>query len=120
MDLLVKHFGALMNLVFGGVLVIGAVYAFIKHRSFQGMVLWLSFGVAFTTLGLLALVGLMDPEWVDVSSGAVFGMCLIWFSISTLCSPPSPSFPNWTQWAMLVFGVGSLLAAISAGLRFAK
>ncbi len=117
MDLL-KHFTTLGNLLMGGVLVMGAVEGFVRRRSVRDLVLWLSFGVLLMALGLLNLIGFMDPEWARVTSNAAIGAWLIAASLSALFSPPSPSFPNWTKWTILVFGVGSLLAAIHTGLTY--
>jgi hypothetical protein len=67
MDLLVKHFDGLVNLLFGGTFAVAAVLVFVKYGSIFGMVMLLSFGVAFTALGWLALRELIAPEGVRVS-----------------------------------------------------
>jgi hypothetical protein len=118
MELLWKHLDALVHLLFGGAIAIWAVYACVRARSILGMVLYLSFGAAFMALGLLDLLGLLDPEGVGVSRNAVVGIGLIWTSVSALYSPPEPRFPRWTQWAFLVYGIGSLSWAIVCVLHY--
>ena len=109
---------ALVNLLFSGLFAYAAVHAFVKCRSIFGTVIWLSFGVAFTALVLLALKGLIVAEWVGISRNAFLGILLILGSISALYSPPSASFPNWTRWATLVFGIGAIFWAVAGGLRY--
>jgi hypothetical protein len=103
---------ALWSLIFGGVCAILAVGALVKSREIVEMVRHLSVGTAFAALGLLDLTGRMDAEWICVSQNAVIGIMAMWWSISELYSPPSPSFPRWTQWALLVIGVGLILSAV--------
>jgi hypothetical protein len=102
-------FDALFNLLFGGALVIGALFCLVKPRNILGMVLCLFGASAVTAPAVLDLMGLITREWVGLSRDIVLGMGLIWTSIWALYSPPSPSFPRWTQWAWLVIGVGSVL-----------
>ena len=109
---------ALVNLLIGGVCVIPAVQVFVKYRSILGTVVWLSFGVAITIPVLLALKGLIAAEWVDVCRNAVLGIGMTLAGISALYSPPSASFPNWTRWATLVFGIGAIFWAILGGLSY--
>ncbi len=102
----------MVKLVVGLICFFEAKQAFGKRRSILRMVLWLSFGAAFTALGLLDLMGFMVSEWSRVSDVAVVGLSLILASLSALSAPPSTSFPRLTQWAMLVFGLGCILFAV--------
>lgn len=117
MVLLLKNFDALVILLFGVTAAIVAVEVYVKHKTILEMVLWLSFGAAFTAVGLLVLTGVIPAEMAGVSSSAVVGIALTWMSIVALYSPPSPSFPVWTKWAMLVFGVVSILTAVVQALN---
>jgi hypothetical protein len=98
-----------MCLLFGGILAVDAAYNFLKNSNLLEMVMLLSFCAAFTSLGLLALMGLVAREWLRVSGNAVIGIMFIWSGISGLHSPPSASYPRWTQWAWLVIGVWNVL-----------
>ena len=67
-DLLVKHFAALVNLLFGAAFAIAAVLVLLMYRSIFGITLALSIGAVFATLGWLALQGLISEAWVRVSA----------------------------------------------------
>jgi hypothetical protein len=113
MDLLAKHFSALMWLLFGAHFVFSRASLFGTDRSIRRPV-----GVALMIMGLLGLSRLSAPECVLVSTAGVMGIYFIWTSIAALCSPPVPSFPIWTQWAILVMGLGFSVAAIGIGLDY--
>jgi hypothetical protein len=115
LDLVVNHSFAVICLLTGGAFVITAVVEFLKHRSILGMVLLM--GVAFTAVGLLDLTALIAAEWIAVCRNALIGILFVWTNIYALQSPPSPSVPDWTKWAGLVFGVGFIIAAIFDGLH---
>jgi hypothetical protein len=118
MELSLRHFWAFSLLLIGASSAIRTVEIFVQHKSILGTVLFLSFSISFTALGLLELFGLIDPEWFVVSGSALLGIYLLAISVSALYSPPQPRFPKWTQWAMLVFGVGLLLIAPAIGMHF--
>jgi len=82
------------------------------------MVFCLSFGAAFTALGLLALTQSLARQWISVAENALLGVGWTLIGISTLNSPPSPGFPDWTKWAMMVVGVGQMLWAVFQGLTY--
>jgi hypothetical protein len=91
-------------------------YVLVKDKNVQATILGLSVGVALAAeaaLILLYLVGhLTTMEWFTVLSHVVCGFVLIGSSVSALYSPPSASYPRWTQWAMLVIGTGFLISAV--------
>ncbi len=87
-----------------------AVDDFRRSRNTLNMVMLLLFGVAFTALGLVDLMELIAPEWVQVSSWAVVGIMGLCGCITGLYSPPLPNSP-WTRWTNLVFGIGFMLFA---------
>ncbi|HTY22342.1 MAG TPA: hypothetical protein VMC85_04380 [Desulfomonilaceae bacterium] len=109
---------ALVDMVIGGGFAIVGLSVFAKHRSILGTVLWLSFCIAFMASVLLALNGLVAAQWVDVYKYAVIGIGLILQSISALYLPPSPTFPNWINWAGLVLGAVAIFWAMVGGLRY--
>jgi hypothetical protein len=82
------------------------------------MVVCLSFASVFWALTFLNLLGVGTPPWVDMLRYAVMGIYLTIMSIEALYSPPSPRFPNWTKWAMLAFGIGSILVVPVLGLHY--
>ena len=108
-------FDTLIHLGFGAALIILAAAAFIKRWSWSAtdMVLLLTFGAALVTLGLLDLIGVMDATWIHISRNIIFGSFFILRSISALHSPSSPKDSRWTQWAMLILGVGLAIYAIT-------
>ncbi len=110
------HFLSLLNLLFGGALVIGALLRLTRRENALVVVLLL-FGIAVAAPAILNLMGFIDSRWVDVSRDAVVGIWFIWTSIWALYSPPSPSFPKWTQWAMLVIGGVVLLGAAGVAVH---
>ncbi len=118
MDLVVKSVNAL-----GDLLLCFATFSFasaesaVKHRSIPGIVLSLSLGAASAALLVLDLLGRMPLEWAAVCRSAVFGIAMICVSVWGLYSPPSPSFPTWTKWAILVLGVGSVVVALPLSLH---
>lgn len=118
MGLSFEHLDDFVTLLFGVTLAIWAIVGFVKQRHIFVMVLSLSLGAVLMAAGLLNLLGFIDPKWVSVSRNAVVGVGFIWTSVSALYSPPQPKFPLWTQWAMLVFGVGSTLSALVVGLGY--
>jgi hypothetical protein len=75
------------------------------------MVGLLLFGVALTTLGLVDLMELIAPEWVQVSFWAVVGIMGLWAGITGLYFHRSPNSPRWQLWTILVFGIGFILFA---------
>jgi hypothetical protein len=88
-----------------------AVDDFRKSRNILNMVMMLLFGVAFTALGLVELMELIAPEWVQASSLAVAGIMCLGSGITGLYFHRSPNSPRWPLWTMLVFGIGSILFA---------
>jgi hypothetical protein len=88
-----------------------AVYAFRRSRNILNMVMMLLFGVAFTALGLVQLMELIAPEWVEVSFWAVIGIMGLCGGITGFYSPPSPNSPRWKRWTNLVVGIGFMLFA---------
>jgi hypothetical protein len=88
----------------------------VKDKNIRATILGLSVGVALAAeaaLVWLYLVGqLTTMEWFTVLGHVLCGFVLIGPSVSALYSPPSASYPRWTQWAMLVFGVGWVISAV--------
>jgi hypothetical protein len=98
-------------LLLGGFCIYEAVNDFRRSRNILNTVSLLLFGGAFTTLGLVELMGLIAPEWVEVSFWAVLGIMCLWGGITGLYFYRSPNSPRWQHWTMLVFGIGSMLFA---------
>ena len=106
-------FGILFNLLLGGAAIIMAVVGLIKRweGTFWSLVLGV-FGALLLTLGLLNLTGMISAKWLYITRNAFIGVCLILSGVAGLYSPPSPKYPRWTQWAMVVIGAGSIFFAL--------
>lgn len=113
MDLSLRHLDTLVHLLFGGVFAIWAVHVFVKHRSILGMVVCLLGAVVFTAVGLLNLLGVVAPAWVDVPKNAVLGIVFLMIAIDKLSVMHKPGSIRWLFW---VAGVVCILEAVSRGL----
>jgi hypothetical protein len=96
MDILAKHYDALVNLLFGATFSIAAVLFLVKHGSILGMALALSMGVAFTALGWLALQGFIAEEWIRAF--AIAGATGIVFMIQRISRISSKTKIDPTRW----------------------
>jgi hypothetical protein len=106
------HFEAVLTLGLGAISAIDAVESFARRRSILWMALFLSVGAALIALALLALTTSIHAAWLNISKNALWGIAFVLMSILGLYSRLSPKFPRWTQWAMLVFGVGCIFVAL--------
>jgi hypothetical protein len=118
MHLLVSHFNALTFLFAGALCVIAGVYAWVKGEILLGIVMGIVFGASFTVRGFLDLTKLTVPGWISPSIDAVFGIVIIWRSISGLYAEPAPSSRRRKYWWFLAFGMGAILLAIYKALQY--
>jgi hypothetical protein len=102
-----------MKMILGGVFAIQFVIGAVKSKGMGRIWMLVLFATAavFEAQGLTVLKGWTAAEWFGISGRWLLGIYMALSSVVALNSPPSPSYPAWTKWAMLVMGVGFALSA---------